>query len=166
MKSDFDLLRAEEGIDMIYYVSINGDDKASGEINSPFRTIGRASEVARAGDVVRVFGGTYREWVNPKRGGDSPQRPITYEAMEGEKVIIKGSEQITDWERVDGSIWRKALPNSFFGDYNPFAEELWGDWFRRPNEDGYKVHAGELYINGVAALELHDSVSVFVDKFY
>lgn len=145
---------------MIYYVSANGNDINSGEITAPLRTIGRASELAMPGDIVRVFGGVYREWVKPQRGGTFDS-PIIYEAMPGETVTIKGSEEVKDWVRVEGGVWRKTLPNSFFGDYNPFAEELRGDWFRRPNEDGYKVHAGDVYINGASAFEASSMEDMF-----
>ena len=61
---------------MIYYVSANGNDCNDGTKNAPFKTINRAASVAVAGDTVRVFGGTYREWVNPKNGGTSEQKIV------------------------------------------------------------------------------------------
>lgn len=50
---------------MIYYVSANGNNSSDGSINAPFKTINHAAQIAVAGDTVKVFGGTYREWVNP-----------------------------------------------------------------------------------------------------
>ena len=47
---------------MVYYVSTNGNDSAPGTKDEPFRTINQAAEIAVAGDTVRVYGGTYREW--------------------------------------------------------------------------------------------------------
>lgn len=79
-------------------------DTAVGSMEAPFRTINRAAQVARSGDTVRVFGGTYREWVNPRFGGTSEHNRITYEAVEGEHPIIKGSEIVTGWERVQGTV--------------------------------------------------------------
>lgn len=136
---------------MIYYVSTSGNDKALGTKDAPFRTINHAAQIARAGDTVRVFGGVYREWVDPKNGGSSPENPIVYEAMEGEHPVIKGSETVEAWERVEGSVWKSVLPNSMFGDFNPYATPLSGDWFCTPTE--YQVHLGDVYINGVSMYE-------------
>lgn len=136
---------------MIYYVSNNGCDFADGTKEAPFKTINRAAQIAAPGDTVRVHGGVYREWVDPKNGGNNHNSRIIYEAVEGEHPIIKGSEVITDWERVEGTVWKKIIPNSFFGDFNPFATAICGDWMRDPQE--YKVHLGDVYINGISMYE-------------
>lgn len=57
-----------------------------------------------AGDTVTVHEGVYREWVNPIYKGLSDKRRIVYQAAEGEKVIIKGSEEIKDWKLVEGNV--------------------------------------------------------------
>lgn len=135
---------------MIYYVSTNGDDGNLGTEKAPFRTINHAAQIAVAGDTVRVFGGVYREWVNPKNAGLENAR-IVYEAVEGEKPVIKGSEVVTDWERLDGTVWKKVLPNSMFGCWNPYAQKVEGDWLTKPAD--YRVHLGDVYINGVSMYE-------------
>src|SRR5919202_4750841 len=110
------------------HVALTGSDAADGSDDSPFRTIGRAAELARPGDTVVVHAGEYREWVRPRRGGLSDRRRITYEAAQGEHVVIKGSERVTGWEDAGGGVWTVAVPNALFGDFNPFAEEVEGDW--------------------------------------
>ena len=110
------------------HVAPTGTDDADGSEQHPFRTISRAAELARPGDTVVVHGGEYREWVRPRHGGLSDQRRITYKAAPGEHVVIKGSEQVTGWEQVDGNVWSVVVPNSLFGYFNPFAEEIDGDW--------------------------------------
>lgn len=136
---------------MIYYVETNGNDKSVGTKDAPFRTINHAAQIAVAGDTVRVGGGEYREWVSPKNGGKSDFERIVYEAVAGETPVIKGSEIVTDWERVEKTVWKKTLPNSLFGDFNPFATPLFGDWLVVP--DTYDVHLGDVYINGVSMYE-------------
>jgi hypothetical protein len=89
---------------MIYYVSTTGDDRALGTKEAPFRTINHAAQIASAGDTVRVHGGIYREWVNPKNGGTSHHNRIIYEAVYGELPIIKGSEVVTSWEKVKDTV--------------------------------------------------------------
>ncbi|MBE6702761.1 MAG: DUF1565 domain-containing protein [Ruminococcaceae bacterium] len=138
---------------MIYHVSLSGSDLAAGGKDAPFRTINRAAAVAAPGDTVQVHEGTYREWVDPRNGGLSEDCRITYEAAPGKHPVIKGSEVVTDWEKVAGTVWKKVLPNSFFGDYNPYADVLAGDWIRKPHDDGYDVHTGDIYINGASMFE-------------
>ena len=136
---------------MIYYVSTKGNDLAPGSFEQPFKTISKAARVAVAGDTVRVHGGTYREWVSPENGGLHDDARIIYEAAEGETPIIKGSEIIDGWENTEPKIWKKVIPNSFFGDFNPFAEKVEGDWLVDPKN--YYVHLGDVYLNGVSMYE-------------
>ncbi|MBR2354152.1 MAG: right-handed parallel beta-helix repeat-containing protein [Clostridia bacterium] len=139
---------------MIYHVSIYGNDNNMGTAEAPFRTINHAAQIALAGDTVRVHEGTYREWVKPENGGTENNR-IVYEAAPGEHPIIKGSEIVTDWERVEGTVWKKTLPNTMFGDWNPYFERVNGDWIVNPTEtkNGYYVHLGDVYLNGVSMYE-------------
>ena len=139
---------------MIYYVSPSGNDKSSGAYDSPFKTINHAASVAKAGDTVRVHGGVYREWVDPQIGGDCDECRIVYEAVEGELPVIKGSEIVTDWQHVSETVWKKVLPNSMFGDMNPYATPLFGDWLTKPEE--YSVHLGDVYLNGESLYEARD----------
>ncbi|MDR1688458.1 MAG: DUF1565 domain-containing protein [Clostridiales bacterium] len=134
-----------------FHVSVNGSDSNTGTAQNPFRTISKAAGVAKPGDTITVHAGTYREWVKPALGGTSNVSRITYEAAEGEKVIIKGSEQVKNWELLTSSVWKAVLPNTMFGSYNPYAEELTGDWFVYPSD--WKLHAGDVYLNGKSFYE-------------
>ncbi|MDR2437858.1 MAG: right-handed parallel beta-helix repeat-containing protein [Planctomycetaceae bacterium] len=135
-----------------YHVSVNGNDTNSGTETSPFRTIGRASQAAYAGDVITVHAGTYREWVNPPRGGTSDNRRIVYRAAQGERVEIKGSEVIKTWtkEKETDGVWKVTLPNSFFGNYNPYTDVIYGDWF---DGRGRVHHTGEVFLNNKSLYE-------------
>ncbi|MBO6045738.1 MAG: DUF1565 domain-containing protein, partial [Bacteroidales bacterium] len=105
-----------------YHVAKNGSDLNPGTKDAPFLTISKAATIARSGDVVTVHAGTYREWVNPRNSGSDKYARITYQAAEGEEVWIKGSEQITTWTREKKSdVWKVVLPNSYFGDFNPYT---------------------------------------------
>ena len=134
-----------------YHVAVTGCDFEDGTKDHPFRTISKAALLAMPGDRVIVHEGEYREWVKPAQGGTSSVSRITYEAAEGERVVIKGSEQITCWEPVEGSVWKAVLPNSFFGTYNPYKEVLGGDWFIYPNDNS--LHTGDVYLNGKSFYE-------------
>lgn len=73
-----------------YHVSKRGSDKNEGTKEAPFLTIQRAADIAAPGDIVIVHEGEYREWVRPRNGGVHESLRITYEAAEGEHVVIKG----------------------------------------------------------------------------
>ncbi|WP_306211111.1 right-handed parallel beta-helix repeat-containing protein [Actinoplanes sp. RD1] len=137
----------------LLHVATTGSDQSSGSAEEPFRTINRAAAEARPGDTVVVHAGEYREWVTPRRGGLSDTRRITYTAAEGEHVVIKGSERVTTWEPDGGTVWRAVLPNALFGDFNPYAEEVAGDWIVYDEGAPHK-HLGDVYLNGRSFYEV------------
>ncbi|MEV6495739.1 DUF1565 domain-containing protein, partial [Actinoplanes sp. NPDC051633] len=126
---------------------------ADGSEAGPFRTINRAAAVAQPGDTIVVHAGEYREWVRPQRGGLSDRRRITYQAAAGEHVVIKGSERVTGWTRVNETVWSVSVPNSLFGSFNPYAEEINGDWIVYPEQDSPRKHLGDVYLNGLSFYE-------------
>lgn len=121
-----------------------------GTEKAPFRTIGKAAEYAFPGDMITVHGGTYREWVNPPRGGESDEKRIIYRAAPGEKVEIKGSERITNWTEEKNGVWKVTIPNTFFRNYNPYVDLIYGDWF---SDMGRKHHTGEVFLNNKSLYE-------------
>ena len=122
-----------------YHVSVNGSDQNDGSATKPFKTINFAAQLAVAGDVITVHTGTYRERVNPARGGESDIKRIIYRAAEDEKVVITGSEPVNGWEMVSGDVWKLVLPNSFFGNFNPYSDLIRGDWFDPKGRQHHKV---------------------------
>jgi len=141
-----------------YHVSVKGNDNNDGSAEHPFKTISAASKVARAGDTITVHAGTYREWVNPLFGGTSNINRIVYRAADGEDVFIKGSEVVKGWERVKKGVWKVTIDNTIFGDYNPYKEIIWGDWFLN---FGRNHHTGEVYLNGKSLYEIDSLTKVF-----
>jgi hypothetical protein len=136
-----------------YHVAITGNDQNSGSADAPFRTINAAASRAVAGDTVVVHAGEYREWVKPRNGGLSNVRRITYTAAEGEKVVIKGSERVQSWVAEGNGVWRAEVGNELFGDWNPYAIPIWGDWMVYKERDQPKMHLGDVYLNGVSFYE-------------
>lgn len=128
-----------------YHVSLSGNDTGDGSVGKPFRTIMAAAGMAQPGDVITVHEGIYRERINPPRGGNSESGRITYQSAKGEKVVVKGSEVVKNWERLSDETWKAVVPNSLFGDFNPFTDPIRGDWFAplgRPH------HTGAVYLKG------------------
>ena len=130
-----------------YHVSPAGSDMNPGSKSDPFKTISAAAQVAQPGDVVTVHAGVYRERVNPPRGGTSDAKRIVYQAALGERVMIKGSEVVKDWEKMQNAVWKVTLPNSFFGAFNPYTDVIGGEWYNTPR-DGFNRHTGAIYVNG------------------
>ena len=128
-----------------YHVSVHGNDADAGSAESPLKTISAAAQLARPGDTITVHEGTYRERINPPRGGVSEDRRIVYQAAPGEKVEIKGSEVIKGWEPVRNGVWKVTLPNRFFGKFNPYDDLVSGNWFRSRDRNH---HTGTVYLNG------------------
>ena len=130
-----------------YHVATTGLDENAGTRQKPFKTISSAAQIAQPDDVITVHEGIYRERVNPPRGGSSDQKRIVYQAAPGEKVVIKGSEVIKGWKKLAESVWKVTLPNSFFGDFNPYNDIIGGEWYNKPR-DGFSRHTGAVYLNG------------------
>ena len=135
-----------------FHVAKSGSDTNDGSAAAPFLTINRAAMVLRAGDTVTVHAGVYREWVRPRNSGADTYSRIVYRAAPGEEVWIKGSEEVKGWTREKKTdVWKVVLPNSFFGDFNPFAEPLRGDWLNVFKE-AYSL--GEVYLNGKSLFQM------------
>jgi alpha-N-arabinofuranosidase len=111
-------------------MSPEASDENPGTAERPFRTIGRAAEVLRAGERVVVKSGVYREEIVPRRGGTGPEAMIGYEAAPGARVLVKGSRVVgVPWVRSKNpdesseKLWMASLPPSLFPGENPFALE-------------------------------------------
>lgn len=142
------------------HVAKTGVDTNNGSESSPLLTITAASKMAMPGDVILVHEGTYREWVKPERGGTSEEKRITYRAAKGEKVYIKGSERITNWIHCENGVWMIEVPNSMFGDYNPYVLTVSGGWL----EYGKWRHRGAVYLNGVGLYEVESMNELVITK--
>ncbi len=138
---------AEKGTE--FHVSKEGTDSNQGTAEKPLLSISKAAELAQAGDTITVHAGTYREWVKPPRGGSSPENRITYRAAEDAKVFIRGSERIDSWKDLGNGVWKAELPEAFFGDYNPYALNVSGDYMIY----GDWHHRGDVFLNGKAFYE-------------
>ena len=147
------LLSAVSGICLAkeWHVAKNGDNTNQGTLNLPLLTIQAAAEKAQPGDEIVVHAGVYRERITPPRGGISNEQRIVFRAAEGEHVEIKGSEVIKEWKNFAGDVWKVTIPNSFFGDYNPYKDLIHGDWF---NDLGRDHHTGDVYLNGKSMWEM------------
>lgn len=115
----------------------NASDDNDGSEAAPFKTINAAARIATPGTRVRIHAGLYHECVQPAQGGTDAEHMISYEAYGDGEVIIRASEQVTDfapstgWQLTRGkhrdlelpnaSIWMHELDPDMFRGYNPFC---------------------------------------------
>lgn len=76
-----------------YYVAVNGNDNNPGTFTSPWRTLGKASDMLGPGSTLYIRGGVYQEAVEFSRSG-SKATPITILAYPGETPVIDGNRYI------------------------------------------------------------------------
>lgn len=129
----------------VIYVSKAGNDQNEGTQESPLGSVSAAAQRAQAGDTIEVGAGIYRERIDPPRGGSSAQSPITYQAAAGEHVVLTGSDLFTSWVSVSPDVWELVIPSAYFGNFNPYAEVVHGDWF---NGHGRLHRRGNVFLDG------------------
>ena len=132
------------------HVAKTGNDQNPGTAAQPLLTVSAAAQKAMPGDTVTVHAGTYRERINPPRGGESDAMRITYQGAPGELVVLTGSEPAKGWEKVSGDTWKSVLPSKVFGNFNPYVDQIHGDWF---SPKGRVHHTGCVYLNGSWMIE-------------
>ncbi|ELS58357.1 right-handed parallel beta-helix repeat-containing protein [Streptomyces viridochromogenes] len=88
-------------------VATDGSDSAPGTVDRPLRTIQRAVDLAKPGDVISVRGGRYAltDNITIIASGTASQ-PITLGAHRGERVIVDGEQLPASHTPVGGSIPR------------------------------------------------------------
>ena len=135
----FDNWETDAIYDREYHVdcmSPDASDDNDGSASKPFKTINAAAAIAVPGTRVIIHAGTYRETVRPAKGGESPERMISYEAAGDGEVIIKASvvaknfERSTDWNiygfglpvpEKEPVVWQTKLDPDEYRGYNPFC---------------------------------------------
>ena len=89
-----------------YFVNVaNVSGIEDGSEASPFNTIAEATALAKAGDVITVRAGVYREEVL------IPDDRITFQVYPGEEAVINGTEIITGWTQINSGEVYKSLMN-------------------------------------------------------
>jgi hypothetical protein len=145
----------------------NADDNGPGDLQKPFRTIGRAAQLLKPGERVVIAEGVYREFVRPACGGSGPDAMISYEAAPGAKVVIKGSAIVKGWRPSTGwnfgvdpvtqkpvQAWELPLDSNLFPTgYNPFeVDNVIGNrfWLRyaEDNMATYFRRRGMVFVDG------------------
>ncbi|GJM63220.1 right-handed parallel beta-helix repeat-containing protein [Persicobacter diffluens] len=126
------------------HVAKTGHDDNPGTAEEPFLTIQKAADLAVAGDIVIIHEGRYHEMVEPANSGTAGN-PITFQAAEGETVIITAGEVIDSWVSNGNNIYMAEVKmplgierNALFydGDMMEIAR-----WPNNADNDPYTVDA-------------------------
>ena len=109
--------------------------------SAQFGTISEAAKRVEAGDTVVIHGGTYREHVTVEADGTA-ERPIRFVAAAGERVVVTGADEMTDWERADPEqhVYRTQWPHNF----------TWRTSLTHPGDDYHLLigRAEQVFIDG------------------
>ncbi|GIZ09645.1 right-handed parallel beta-helix repeat-containing protein [Flavobacterium sp. UMI-01] len=100
-----------------YHVDGRNTSAGDGSVANPFQTITQAANIMVKGDVCYIHQGTYRENIVPKNSGTA-SKPILFTCFEKDIVIISATEQMKDWKKYSGNIYKKSDVNLVLGDGN------------------------------------------------
>ncbi|WP_442483251.1 carbohydrate-binding protein [Aeoliella sp. SH292] len=137
-----ELLEARYLLSTFYVDGIGGSDlQTTGSLVSPFATIQRAVTFAQPGDTVSIREGVYREQVELLRSGTA-EAPITFEAYNGEEVLVTTTELLSGWTLHAGNVYKTTFGNAgkdrnwltLFVDGELMSEAHWSDQGGNVNE--------------------------------
>ena len=121
------------------------------------------------GDTVLIHTGTYREHVDVKVSG-APDRPITFAAAPGERVVVKGSERIKGrWTALHEEKGRKEpYPNAFANVWCiPLGEEFFTDpRFEASYRDKSKRWVSQVFVSENLALQMIGPDRIYHNESY
>ncbi len=151
-----------------FHVSQNhpkASDHNPGTKDLPWKTISQAADVLEPGQRVIVHEGVYREWVKPARGGNGPDKMISYEAAPGENVVIKGSDTWKPvWDKArfynpPGIVtWQTQLSSGMFEGANTFClqnfpDQGHPDWKLFPT---FELRRGQIFLAGNPLIQVNN----------
>ena len=96
-------IKEPSDFESIIFVSTSGNDSASGEINTPLKSIGKAISLLKNGGTIYLRAGSYFETLSLKNHKNSEL--ITVKAYANEDVIFDGTSTIkSEW-----TLWKNGI---------------------------------------------------------
>jgi len=127
----------------------NAADTNPGTEQAPWKTLARAgsAQELKPGDQVLVRTGIYREHVQIKVSGEK-DRPITFAAAPGARVVLKGSEVVRGkWTKLaDAPAVKEPYPNAFM---DTWKITLGDEFFTDPRFEGVYREKSRRWISQV-----------------
>jgi parallel beta-helix repeat protein len=149
----------------------NAADANPGTEVAPWKTISRAAAAKELapGDTVLIRSGVYREHVAITVSG-APERPVTFAAAPGCRVVIKGSEIVRGtWSKVQGDATvREPYPNAFTGVWKiPLGDEFFADPDFQPSyADRAKRWVSQVFIDDEQSLQRIGPDPIYTNEPY
>jgi parallel beta-helix repeat protein len=81
-------LSTKQALASTYFVSTNGADTNSGTQSAPFKTFAKAVSLLRAGDILKIIGGTYNERLTLSTSGNSSGHIQIIPSSTSDHVVI------------------------------------------------------------------------------
>ncbi len=115
----------------IYAADIYVDAKAApggdGSKAKPLSTITAGIRAAKAGDTVNIRGGVYNEILGISKGGKAGA-PLVIRGVPGERVVISGWKDITDWKDIGNGVYTAKVPSEVKDFYVGWTQQQCGRW--------------------------------------
>ncbi|WP_170148048.1 carbohydrate binding domain-containing protein [Marinoscillum furvescens] len=115
----------------VFYVAKSGSDDNPGTAEAPFLTIQRAADEMLPGEKCVIAEGTYREYVKPVSDG------VTFEAVEGDEVVISAFESYNDWTVHTGKIYKTEIAFSLGEQNSVMFDDQLMNLARWPNKESF-----------------------------
>jgi len=105
----------------------------------------------KPGDTCFVRKGVYRETVRPANSG-AEGAPITFQAFDGEEVVVSGADTVAGWQVDEGRVWKVKVGWDLGKNNQVFFDGRMLDEARWPNRT-----SGDLLIADAAPVDAADS---------
>ncbi len=153
IKLDYKLPKVEG---VVYYVSPDGNESASGTSVEEATSIESAFAKAVTGDAIVLRGGTYRT------GNLVFNQGLVVQPYRDEAPILKGTKLVGDWESLEDGLWRTKWETLF-----PMSPQ---PWWRREREAArtpmYLFNNDMVFVDGRMLKQVGWAGELDEDSFY
>lgn len=109
------------------YVDANASSGGDGSREKPYATIAAGIKAAGAGDAINIRGGVYSENVTIAKSGKD-DAPIVLRGVPGERVVVSGWKDITDWKDAGNGVYTAKVPSKVVDLFVGLNPQQCGRW--------------------------------------
>jgi parallel beta-helix repeat protein len=151
------LPRLPESTGPTYYVSTSGSDTNPGTATAPWRTIQKAFDTLRIGEIALVHGGVYNENLVFRHSG-LPNNPITVRNYPGEQPVVRPALTSPSYPL------RLTTGAAYFRFQGFVVEDAVGASIQNVYGAGSNPGAHDYEISNCDIRDAHNSTGVFIDN--